>query len=70
MPDLSIETGTILKSGESLYRVIGDFSNVETEIDYELEQIFPQDRENIVATNKQELQDKMKRGKVKVVNNG
>jgi hypothetical protein len=66
---LSIDKGTIIKSGESLYQVIADFTEVDTEIDYEMEQIFPQDRDNITTTTKSELLDKMQRGKVKIVKN-
>jgi hypothetical protein len=69
MSNLSIDKGTIIKSGESLYQVIADFTEVDTEIDYEMEQIFPQDRDNITTTTKSELLDKMQRGKVKIVKN-
>jgi len=67
MPRVSIEKGTILKSGDALYKVTGDFTQVDTKIDYELTRIFPVAPENVVTTSESELVEKMNREKVKIV---
>ena len=64
---MKIEKGILLKSGSSIYKIIGDFSEVDSEIDYEMKQLFP-DTGKVVTTSQEELANKMARNKVKKIN--
>lgn len=63
---MGLDKGQLLKSGSNVYKIVGDYSEVDSKIDYELKQIFP-DTGKLVTTSKDELQDKISRDSVKII---